>query len=163
MLRHLMLFVVLLGFWAVLSGQLDWTDTHQRYLMICGVASCALATWVARRVGFLNDEGPVGRILVGALTYLPWLTWQVVTSNWDVAKRVWSRDPGLDPLVFTTKYEIKSDLGAAIFANSITLTPGTITIAIDTEKKEMLVHAIHPGGQEVKAMHDRVARMEGGK
>lgn len=161
MLRHLVLFIVLLAFWAVLSGQLDWSDSHQRYLMICGLASCALAIVIVKRVGFLDKEGPLGRFLVGAIIYVPWLLWQIVKSNIDVARRIWSLKPDLDPVVYRAPYDMKSSLGAAVYANSITLTPGTLTIEIDTEKQELTIHALHPSNQDTKSMHDRVLALEG--
>lgn len=161
MLRHIVLFVVLLGFWALLSGQLDWTDGHQRYLMICGLASCALATLIVKRVGFLDQEGPLGRFLVGAMIYVPWLLWQIIKSNVDVARRVWSLNPDIDPVVFKAFYDMKSSLGAAVYANSITLTPGTLSIEIDTHKKEIMIHALHHTNKDTKAIHDRVLALEG--
>ncbi|MCB9934055.1 MAG: Na+/H+ antiporter subunit E [Planctomycetes bacterium] len=162
MLRHLILFAVLLGFWAVLSGQLDWTDSHQRYLMICGVVSCALATLLSWRVGFLEKEGNFIRIAVRQVPYLFWLLWQIVVSNWDVARRVWSPRLDVNPSMVRTPYNLKSELAVAIYANSITLTPGTVTVLIDPEKREFLVHQLSAGGEAgLKPMHNKVAHVEG--
>jgi multicomponent Na+:H+ antiporter subunit E len=161
-LRHLILFVVLLGFWAILSGQLDWTDTHQRYLMICGVVSCALATLLSRRVGFLEKEGNFVRIAFRQIPYLFWLLWQILLSNWDVARRVWSPKLNINPAMTRTPYRLKSELAVAIYANSITLTPGTVTVQIDTDKRELLIHQLSAcDGESLKDMHNRVARVEG--
>ena len=162
MLRHLLLFLVLCGFWAILSGQLDWSDTHQRYLMICGLISCALATLLSWRVGFLFEEGNVIRIMLRQPPYLLWLLWQIVVSNWDVAKRVWQPKLNVDPSMVKAPYTLKSELAIAIYANSITLTPGTVTVHIDSDKKEFLVHQLNPGGEAgLKPMHDKVAHVEG--
>ncbi|MBZ0134835.1 MAG: Na+/H+ antiporter subunit E [Planctomycetes bacterium] len=163
MLRHLVLFFVLLGFWVLLSGQVDLRDTHQLYLSICGVVSCALGTWLAARIGFLYDEGNVGRVAIRQITYLPWLAWQVVVSNFDVARRVWSFNPRkrIEPHLVRIPYEIESDLALAIYANSITLTPGTVTVLVDTEKKEVLVYALSKvSAAGLKDMHDRVRNLE---
>lgn len=162
MLRHLVLFVVLCGFWALLSGQLDWADPHERYLMICGIVSCALATLLMARVGFLEREGNFIMIALRQPPYLLWLLWQIIVSNWDVAKRVWK--PGLDiePSIVKAPYTLDSELAVAIYANSITLTPGTVTVQIDPDKKELLVHQLTPGGEGgLKPMHDRVKKLEG--
>ncbi len=165
MLRHVLLFVVLLGFWVLLSGQVnDLGDTHQRYLLICGVVSCALATLLAKRVGFLYDEGHLGRIMVRQIPYLFWLAWQVVVSNFDVARRVWSINPRrkIRPRFITVPYAIKSDLATVVYANSITMTPGTVTVRVDTEKRELLVHALSENSAAgLRDMHDRVKRVEG--
>lgn len=162
LLRHLILFVVLLGFWAILSGQLDWTDGHQRYLMTCGVVSCALATLLSWRVGFLEREGNYLRMAARQFPYLFWLLWQILLSNWDVARRVWSPKMDIDPAMTRTPYKLKSELAVAIYANSITLTPGTVTVQIDSDKRELLVHQLSDGnGEALKDMHNRVARVEG--
>ena len=164
MLRHLLLFLVLLGFWVLLSGQVDVTDAHQRYLLICGVVSAALGTLVAKRVGFLYDEGHLGRIMVRQIPYLFWLAWKVVLANLDVARRVWSLHPrrAVRPRFITVPYSIKSDLATAIYANSITMTPGTVTVRVDTEKREMLLHALSDASTAgLTDMHDRVHRLEG--
>lgn len=163
MLRHLVLFFVLLGFWVLLSGQIDLTDTHQRYLFICGIASSAIGTWLASRVGFLYDEGNVGRLALRQVTYLPWLAWQVVVSNFHVARRVWSFRPSkrIEPHLVRIPYELESDLAIAIYANSITMTPGTVTVMVDTDKKEVLVYALSKqSASGLKDMHDRVRKLE---
>jgi multicomponent Na+:H+ antiporter subunit E len=162
-LRHLVLFIVLLGFWILLSGQVDVRDGHQRYLLACGVVSAAIGTLLARRIGFLYDEGDVGRIARRQFRYLPWLAWQVVVSNFDVAKRVWALKPHkhIQPHLVRIPYEIESDLALAIYANSITLTPGTVTVLVDTEKREVLVYALTKvSSAGLKDMHDRVRALE---
>lgn len=161
-MRYLLLFVVLLVFWALLSGQLDYTDTHQRYLMICGVMSCALVTLLMRRVGYLDKEGNFVKIALRAPLYLIWLTWQIILSNLDVARRVWSPRVNIDPALVRAPYKLKTELAIAIYANSITLTPGTVTVEIDSGKKELLIHLLNPGGEAgLKPMHNKVAHLEG--
>lgn len=144
MLRHIILFFVLFGFWILLSGQVDVTDGHQRYLLVCGLVSAGIGTWLAKRVGFLYDEGNVGLILRRQFPYLLWLFWKILLSNIDVAWRIWSPRPTkvISPRFVRVKYETESDLATVIFANSLTLTPGTVTVMVDTEKKEVLVHAL---------------------
>ena len=164
MLRHLVLFLVLCGFWALLSGQLDWSEPGQRYLMGCGVVSCALTTLLMWRVGFLEKEGNFIMIALKQPPYLLWLLWQIIVSNWDVAMRVWKPGLDIDPSIVKAPYKLKSELAVAIYANSITLTPGTVTVDINAEKKEFLVHQLTPGGEGGLApMHDRVAKLEGGE
>ena len=166
MLRHLVLFVVLFGFWILLSGQVDVTDAHQRYLFICGLISAAIGTALAKRVGFLYDEGNVWRLSIGQISYMPWLLWQVLMANLDVLKRVWSLNPSrnIRPHLLRVPYETESDLATVFFANSITLTPGTVTVLIDSDKKEILVYALSDvSASGLKAMHDRVRAMEGKK
>ncbi len=161
-LRHFLLFCVLLGFWVLLSGHYDLNSAQDRYLLSCGVASALLTTLLSARVGFLYEEGHLIRIFLRQPPYLIWLLWQIVLSNWDVAKRVWSPTLNIDPKLVRTPYRMKSELCTAIFANSITLTPGTVTVLIDTEKREFLVHALADSTAAGLAdMHDRVKKLEG--
>jgi multicomponent Na+:H+ antiporter subunit E len=160
-IRYIGLYVVLCAFWVVLSGHLNWADAHDKYFMISGAVSCALAVALSAKVGFLDKEGPLGRFLLGMLSYFPWLFWQIVKSNWDVLKRVWSPDMKLDPVVFETPYKMKTELSVVTFANSITITPGTITIAIEPGTREFLCHALTPAGADLQAMHDRCKALEG--
>jgi len=61
-----------------------------------------------------------------------------------------------------TPYKLKSELAVAIYANSITLTPGTVTVQIDSDKRELMVHQLSAGAEEsLRDMHNRVARVEG--
>lgn len=164
MLRHFALFVVLFAFWILLSGQVDVTNATHRYLLVCGAVSALLGTLLAKRVGFLYDEGRLGRVIVRQIPYLFWLAWQVVLSNLDVARRVWAWKPRkkINPGFITAPYEMKSPLVKTIYANSITLTPGTVTVRLDAESNELLVHTltgIKP--EDLRAMHDRVKALEG--
>ena len=163
MLRQITLFIILLTFWFLLSGQLDLTQTHQRYLACCGVVSCLIATRVAQRVGFLYDEGDVIGIAFRQIPYLFWLLGQIVSSNLDVARRVWSPKPKISPEMVRVPYSTESDLATVIYANSITLTPGTVAVMVDEENQEILVHSLTAGKQEsLLDMHDRVKRIEKG-
>lgn len=162
MQRQITLFVILLVFWFLLSGQVDLADTHQRYLACCGVVSCAIATFVASRVGFLYDEGDVFGIAFRQIPYLFWLLGQIFISNIDVARRVWGPKSNISPEFLRLPYSTESDLATVIYANSITLTPGTVTVMVDEENKEILVHSLVAGQTaSLLNMHDRVKRLEG--
>lgn len=151
-------------FWILLSGQVDVANATHRYLLVCGLVSALLGTLLARRVGFLYDEGNLGRVFFRQIPYLFWLAWQVVLSNFDVARRVWTLSPRkhINPGFITARYKMKSPLVKTIYANSITLTPGTVTVRMDADSNEILVHTltgIKP--EDLDAMHDRVMALEG--
>jgi len=161
MARHLSLFGFLLVFWALLSGQLDLGNAGHRYLCALGVLSCAGVTWLASRKGLVDREGHPVHLVIRAIGYAPWLFWQIVLSNWDVLRRVWSPRLPIAPRMVTMPYETEDDLATVIVANSITLTPGTVTVVVDTQRREMLVHALSAEAVEgLKPLHDRVRRME---
>jgi len=152
----LALFFFLLGIWLLASG-------HYTSLIITfGVGSCLLVVWLARRMEILDTEAMPTHMLLGALRYLPWLIRAVVQANIDVARRILSRRPSLSPRVIEAPTTQKTDLGRVLFANSITLTPGTVSIRVTADAIE--VHAI---AEEVAEellngeMDRQVTRMEG--
>tara|TARA_B100001123_G_C15151643_1_gene963744 strand:+ start:227 stop:574 length:348 start_codon:yes stop_codon:yes gene_type:complete len=96
-----------------------------------------------------------------ALVYWPWLAVEIVKANIDVARRVFSSGPNINPAVLTVKSSQKSELGQVIYANSITLTPGTTTM--DMDHGIFIVHTISKEiGDELLngEMDRRVTQME---
>lgn len=159
MLRSLSLFVTLLAFWLLLSGKYHLEHAADRFLTACGVASCAAVTWLAsRRMKIVDDEGHPVQHLLGAPSYALWLFWEITKSNWDVFKRIWNPALPIDPRFVTISYTTKTDFGTVLYANSITLTPGTVTVHIDPEKREMIIHCLtqgvgddlHAGGMQAR-------------
>jgi len=167
--RAVSTFIVLFVFWLLLSGKYHvWDrDPHHaidRYLTACGFLSCLLVTWYSSRNGLLDEEGHPVHLALRGLRYIPWLFWQIVLSNWDVFKRVWSPKPDISPCLVWVPYQTKTDIGTVVYANSITLTPGTVTITVDTKERKMLVHCLTEGaGQDLLkgGMDEQVRRLEG--
>ena len=109
----------------------------------------------------MDGEHIRGRIVVRAITYLPWLLKEIAIANWDVIKIVLSSDMKISPTLFHVKASQKSSVGQAIYGNSITLTPGTITV--DVHEGEFIVHALTKDGADgVKTgeMDARVTSLE---
>jgi multicomponent Na+:H+ antiporter subunit E len=151
------LFVLLLTFWLLNSG-------HYTILITSfGVASCLLVVLLARRMGVVDDEALPIHLLPRLPRYLPWIIKEVVKANLDVARRILT--PGtraLSPRLFDAPTSQHSDLGRVIYANSITLTPGTVSIRVHGTR--ITVHAI--AGEVADSllegeMDRRVARLEG--
>lgn len=159
MLR-LSLFLSLLAFWLLLSGDIFHGFKHP-YLFWAGVVCCALVTLISGRKGIIDREGHPVVMLVKSVLYVPWLLWQILLSNFDVARRVWMPNRPIAPRMVTIPHKLRSDLGIVVYANSITLTPGTVTV--DVGDGSLLVHALTEAaiqGLESGAMHDRVAKLE---
>lgn len=158
MKNAIVLFVSLLAFYVVLSGQI-----HSTYLMGAGVVTCLGVTALARRLGIVDDEGVPFQYWFRTLRYLPWLMWQVLLANIDVLKRVWK--PGkldIAPQMITVPHELRTPYGLATFMNSITLTPGTVTVEVGDG--ELLVHALtREAADDLLSgeMHRRVKAIEG--
>ena len=141
MMPALYLFLLLGVFWALLSGQF-----HNSFLLTAGVLCITFIVWMSRRMGILDDEGVPARFYPRALAYLPWLAWQVVLSNWDVFKRVWSPQLPIDPRMARISYSTRHPFVTTTYANSITLTPGTVTVLVDDT--HMLIHCIAQEAEE---------------
>ena len=161
MFRAISLFVVLMAFWFLLSGQF----TNVR-LVVSGVVCCLAVTLLAVRQNIVDEEGHPIHLALRSILYIPWLFWQIILSNLDVAYRVWHPGRPIAPRMVRVPYRTKSDLATVIYANSITLTPGTVTVRVDPEKKEFLVHALTEKAEKGVldgSMDARVRKLEGGE
>lgn len=134
MYRSLSLFIFLFLFWLLLSG------FFTPFLMSAGVG-CALAVvWFARRMDVVDDEGHPVHLGVRALMYWPWLFKEIIKSAWDVSKIILDPRLPISPTIVRFKPTQKTGVGLVLHANSITLTPGTITIVADAQ--EFFVHGL---------------------
>jgi len=127
-----------------------------------GVVSCSLVVCITVRMDVVDQEGHPIHLTWGALGYWPWLMWEIVKANWDVVRCVLSPKLPISPTMIRVKASQKSDLGQVIYANSITLTPGTISV--DVADGEILVHALSREGAkalETGEMDRRVSIMAG--
>ncbi len=156
-MRRVALVASLMAFYAVLSGQFGSV-----YLMTCGAVGCVVVTLLAGHLEIIDDEGvPVEYWLRTAL-YAPWLAWQVLRANIDVAILVWSPKLRISPRMICLRHRLKTGYGIATYVNSITLTPGTVTV--DEDEDELLVHALTVEAAEgllTGEMHERILRVEG--
>jgi len=163
-MRPISKFFILLGFWLLLSGQTDWAYAGDRYLMACGVFACVLVTYLAIREEILDEEGHPIHLVLRFLRYFPWLLWQILLANLDVAYRVWHPKQKISPRLIKVPFSTRTSFATVVYANSITLTPGTITVSVDEEKREMLVHALSEKsarGLLSGDMHERIKKLEG--
>lgn len=135
MMPALSLFLLLGVYWALLSGQF-----HNGFLIAAGVLCITFVIWMCKRMGLLDEEGVPARFYLRALLYTPWLMWQVILSNWDVFKRIWAAELPIAPSMTPIPYATRHGFITTTYANSITLTPGTVTVLV--EEKTMLIHCL---------------------
>ena len=157
MVHALSLGLILFATWLLMSGILD------PLILILGMASCAAVVAIAMRMDVIDHEAVPVHLTLGALLYWPWLLWEIVKANIDVTRRVLLPSAGISPTMVWVEASQKSDLGLVIFANSITLTPGTISIDVETDGR-ILVHALSREGAESLTdgeMDRRVTAMAG--
>ncbi len=129
------LFVLFFAFWLALSGQ------TKPYLLVCGAATSAGMVYVLRRKGSLEEGAQMGWVMaVGSLTYLPWLLLEVIKANLSVARVVWDPSLPIDPRMVRIEPKLTTETGRTILANSITLTPGTVSVTVDQD--HLAIHAL---------------------
>ena len=143
--------------WLLLSG-------HYTVLVTSlGAISCIGVTVLANRLGILEPDGRSFAYLARLVGYLPWLVKEIVLSNIEVTKLIWHPGLPIRPQVIRTPASQRSPIGLATFANSITLTPGTLSIDAD-EEGVIVVHAIGDAtaeGLQTGEMDRRVRALEG--
>jgi multicomponent Na+:H+ antiporter subunit E len=137
-------FAILFAFWLILSGKLEL-----KYL-IFGLASAALVTFVTQGLlepqeGQRRTPSSMAKFLKAGwrlLSYFVWLIYEIVKSNIQVAYIVLHPKLPIEPGLLQFRTRLRSKVGHVILANSITLTPGTITV--DLVDGTYLVHALVP-------------------
>ena len=135
------------------------------FLIGLGVASCLASLGLAWRMRIVDEEGaPVQLGLRPQLLYAPWLMVEIVKSNFHVAKIILSSKMPLRRNLIRIPANQESELGKVIYANSITLTPGTVSVRL--QGNEILVHglSLSDADNELNSeMGDRICKLERGR
>ena len=155
-LRSLVLTSFLFAFWLILSG------IYTPFLVLSGLGASVAVTWFCRRLGTLDEESMPLHVLRAAPGYWLWLAGEIVRSALDVSRIVLHPRLPISPTLVRFRPSQRSELGMVIHANSITLTPGTLTI--ECEPDEFLVHALTSEGAfgvTDSVMDARARAMEG--
>jgi multicomponent Na+:H+ antiporter subunit E len=127
-------------------------------IVILGGLSVLLVVFVLHRMDSVDEDRvalPLGPI--ASLGYLFWLLVEIARANWAVTKIVLSPNMAITQHLFSVPYTQKSDVAQVIFANSITLTPGTLTV--ETDLGYFLVHALDYGPGTMDELADMDARV----
>jgi multicomponent Na+:H+ antiporter subunit E len=155
-LRWVSLAIALFLFWLALSGH------YTSFLLIAGAGSAMLCAAVAARMRVADAEGHAVHLAWSALTYFPWLAWEIAKSAWAVTKLILHPSLPVSPTMTKVVASQRTSAGIATYANSITLTPGTITT--DVKGNVLTVHALVRDGAadlEGGGMDARVTKFEG--
>lgn len=156
MLRLASLAVVLFFFWLGLSGY------FKPFLLIAGVCSALFCAFLAARMRIVDTEGLPIHLSISAVTYWPWLYLEIIKSALNVSRIIIDPRLPISPVMTDVVASQKTTVGRATYANSITLTPGTITAGV--EGNILTVHALtREGADDLEAggMDARVRRFEG--
>ena len=128
------LWLVVFALWLLLSGH------YVPLLLTFGVLSSILVVWIAARLDVIDHESVPLQIKLSYVGYLAWLGKEIVKANIDVAKLVLNPALPISPVMIRVPATQSTDVGKVIYANSITLTPGTVSVEVEDD--EILVHAI---------------------
>ena len=155
-MKSFILFFILFSLWLFMSG-------HYNVLIVSlGIISCAFCVYVAKRGKIIDDEGLPIFFMPRLLNYLIWLFKEILKSNLSTAKVIINGK--VEPETFTVKTSQVTDVAKVTYANSITLTPGTVTTKI--QKGVFEVHALNSDfGNDVRTneMDKKVTWLEGKK
>jgi multicomponent Na+:H+ antiporter subunit E len=155
-LRALSLFIMLFVFWLLLSGYFT------PFLIAMGVL-CALAVVaLGHRMDIVDHEGTPVHLSWRVVFYWPWLAKEIAKSAWDVSRIIVNPRLPVSPRLVRAKSSQKTAVGVVTYANSITLTPGTVSLEV--KPGEILVHALtreSAAGLLEGEMDRRVTRFEG--
>ena len=129
------LIVTLTVFWLSNSGH------YTPLLLSLGAVSIALTVLLTSRLGGIDRESAPYVRIFGFMTYLPWLLWEILKANLTVIRACLRANLDISPALVRVRTTCRSDLARVTFANSITLTPGTVTVEVEGDK--LLVHALY--------------------
>jgi multicomponent Na+:H+ antiporter subunit E len=139
-------FVALFATWIALSGR------HDPMFVLEGLVLCGLVTFLSRDVVYLifephdeTAETGITSLLLVVLrfaAYVPWLFYQIIIANFQVAYLVFHPRVPVDPHLLQFSTRLRGNIARVLLANSITLTPGTVTVRL--EDGRYLVHALAP-------------------
>jgi multicomponent Na+:H+ antiporter subunit E len=116
-----------------------WSGLYKPLLIGLGIFSCVLSVYLAHRMGFFRHQA-----LLGLIPRLPgywlWLLREIIISSLEVAKLILKPSLSISPTVVVLEAETKTDVGQVILGNSITLSPGTVTL--DLHEGKLLIHCL---------------------
>ncbi len=152
---------ILFAFWLVLSGAFDFKHVG---IGVLATVAVALSSVDLAKVARDRDGGPRVHLATanwrGVFVYSVWLLRAIVEANVQVARVVLDPRLPIDPAMVRVPTRVASDMEIMLLANSITATPGTITVqAADEENREFVIHTlVDPAGvpEAVHEMEDHV-------
>ena len=155
-MQRVISFLLLAITWWLLSGHTEWI------IIAFGLISIGLVMVINARMDRFADDHPPYTLGLRPLFYVPYIVWEIVKANIDVAKICVSGKMEIQPQLIKAKTSQSTLIGQVTYANSITLTPGTVTL--DLRDGEVLVHALTQAAADGVLggdMDKRVCKLEG--
>jgi len=154
-MKKLATLALLIVSWLLWSGHFD------PLMLSFGLVSCLFVYYLLHRLQVIELNPDSAKVFFRLPTFIPWLLWQIVLSNIAVAKILWRRDLNISPAVEQVRATQKSTIGLVVYANSVTLTPGTLSV--DAHIGSVLVHALEAesfDGDGFQKIDERVTALE---
>ena len=130
----LLLLLILTVSWLV------WSGLYKPLLIGLGAFSCMLSVYLANRMGFFRHQKDLLSLIPRLPGYWLWLLKEIIVSSLEVAKLILKPSMPISPTVVVLTAENQTDVGQVIFGNSITLSPGTVTL--DLHEGQILIHCL---------------------
>lgn len=134
MTYSLSLFLLLIAFWAANSG------IYTSFVLLASLVSIIFVIIICRRMRLLDYETLPLHLLTRILPFYCWLIKEIVIGSCHVLKLIFQGEQAISPTIVTLKLNFTDELSRVIFANSVTLVPGTLCIKLD--KHSIQVHAL---------------------
>lgn len=158
MARLVSLLAALYAFWILMSGYFT------PFLLAAGFASALVVVWLAHRMEVADREGHPAHLTLRGFSYWPWLVKEIWKAGIVVTRIILNPRLPVSPTLVRFRPGQETNIGLVTHANSITLTPGTITV--EAARTEFTVHALTREGAAGcvdSEMNRRVQRFEGGR
>lgn len=164
--RYITLGLSLFAFWLLLSGQYSLPYSHHFHPLVLffGVLSSLLVTYIAWRMDRVDRYAFPINLTWRVILYLAWLIKEIFLANVNVARIILHPKLPISPIMVPFRARMMSDMCRVIYANSITLTPGTITTG--TSGDVLRIHALtwhDVDGREEDEMDRRICALEGNR
>jgi multicomponent Na+:H+ antiporter subunit E len=134
-MKHIIsLGILLFGLWIALSGHME------PLLLSLGLASTILTIYLAHRMDVVDRESHPIHLTSRLLRFTVYLVREIAVANWNVLKRIILPGKTISPQMINVPLPQRTNLGRVIYANAITLTPGTVSVRLN--KDTITVHAL---------------------
>ncbi|GAB6102144.1 Na+/H+ antiporter subunit E [Thermococcus atlanticus] len=149
--RYLYTVIVLFIIWLFLTSSLDAQELEIGFILSLIVAAFTYDLFTSRGLANLHP-----RRIAYAAAYIPYFLWAMIMANLDVAYRVLHPKRPINPGIVECKTVLSSDVGKLSLANSITLTPGTITLDVIGDR--YFIHWIDVKDASIEGASENITR-----
>jgi len=158
MMRYGLIFIALFALWLLFSG------LYYTWFISSGAVLSAAVVWLLARNRLIDAEAFPHEKLPRVLVYMPWLIGQIFLSALNVTRILLSPGLPITPTLTRVDAEARSPVGLTAYANSITLTPGTISVEVSEQRRQVWVHALtreNADGLQTDRMNAYAAWLDG--